>query len=205
MNPQHGGAQPGYVPPWSPPAGQPPVPGPPRRRGFSWATASVGLVAVAALIVGILALTKPSPGPAPSSAGSPSTSPSSTSTPAADTTSANKALCQAIAPLMTESDSVTNAYIDSGGTKSPERIAATPKFVSDTKDWASRIQPTIEAHPGVDPYFARTLQRFVDDRRLLITDLDAGPSLPYDDAVYADSMAAYNGPLRTCYDLGVRW
>jgi hypothetical protein len=106
---------------------------------------------------------------------------------------------------MTESDSVTNAYIDSGGATSPERNAARPKFVSDTRDWTSRIQPIIDAHPDVDPYFARTLQRFVDDRRLLITDLDAGPSLPYDETVYSDSMAAYNGPLRTCYDLGVKW
>jgi hypothetical protein len=166
----------------------------------------VGLVAVAALVVGILALTTSS-GSGSSAAGSSSVSasPSPTSTPAADTTSANRALCQAIAPLMSESDSASKAYINTGAIGSPERTAATPKFVSDTKDWASRIQPVIDAHPDVDPYFARTLQRFVDDMRLFVTDLDAGPFQPYDETVRNDSLAAYSGPLRTCYDLGVRW
>jgi hypothetical protein len=202
VNPQQGGGQPGHPPRWPPPVGQP-VPAPAPVRAFYWLIGLCGLIAIAALATGIVALSKTS---------EPSTTPpavansmSTTSTRVGDTASADRALCQVIAPLMSESDSLTSVYMNTGTSHSPERIAATPEFVSDTKDWASRIQPVIDAHPGVDPYFARTLQRYVDDRQLYVTDLDAGPSLPYDDTVYADSMAAYNGPLRTCYDLGVRW
>ncbi|WP_373145954.1 hypothetical protein [Mycobacterium marinum] len=206
MNPEHSGGESGHALPWPPPAGQQPVPGQPlRRRGSSWGTVVVGVVGIAALVVAIIALAKAS---SQSSVASPplgSSSASPAPTRAGDTSTADRALCEAIAPLMAESDSATTAYINTGTSQSPERIAATPKYVTATQDWASRIQPVIDDHPDVDPYLKRTLQRFVDDMRLYVTDLDAGPSLSYDDTVYADSMAAYNGPLRTCWDLGVKW
>ena len=200
MNPEQSGVQPDYAMPWPPPGGHQPVPGPPKRSGFPWGTVLVGLIGIAALVVGIIALIKASGSTTPT----PSLAAPTSSTPA-DTSSADRALCHAIAPLMAESDSVTTAYINTGRPRSPERIAATPKYVATTKDWATRIQSAIDANPDVDPYFQRTLQRFVDDRRLFVTDLEAGPSQPYDDTVYSDSMAAYTGPLRTCWDLGVKW
>jgi hypothetical protein len=49
------------------------------------------------------------------------------------------------------------------------------------------------------------LQRVIDDRKLLIADLRAGPWQDYDETIYEDSVAAYDGPLNICYDLGVQW
>lgn len=80
-----------------------------------------------------------------------------------------------------------------------------PKFISDTKDWVGRIQPIIDSHPGVDPYFHRTLQRFVDDQRNLVADLEAGPWQPYDQTIWNDGLGAGNGPQVTCWDLGIKW
>ncbi|MEE6140366.1 hypothetical protein SKC41_29145 [Mycobacterium sp. 050128] len=80
-----------------------------------------------------------------------------------------------------------------------------PKFVSDTKDWVGRIQPIIDSHPDVDPYFQRTLQRFVDDEKSLAIDLAAGPWQPYDQTIWNDALGAENGPMSTCWALGVKW
>jgi len=63
----------------------------------------------------------------------------------------------------------------------------------------------LDSHPNVDPYFKRSLQRFIDDGKLLAADLKPGPTKSYDDAIWSDSMAAYGGPLSICYDLGVQW
>lgn len=186
----------GVPPSWSPP------PGPPPRPKWSWSGllgVGIGTVALAVAIVGVART--PSGPPASVAV---STTPSQTAS-AADTTAANRDLCSAIAPLMTESDRTTTEWVKSGHTGSPERDAATPKYVAATQDWVRRIQPIIDAHADVDPYLHRTLQRFVDDRRLLIADVAAGPWQPYDDAAYSDSLAAYSGPLSVCSELEVKW
>lgn len=122
-----------------------------------------------------------------------------------DTASANRALCGAIAPLMGDNDRVSKALSSQAPSGSPAWNAAMPKFISDTKEFVGRIQPIIDSHPDVDPYFHRTLQRFVDDQRNLVADLDAGPWQPYDQTIWNDGLGAYNGPQVTCWDLGVKW
>lgn len=186
----------GIPPAWPPSPGQPP------RPKWSW----TGLLGVAigtvALVVAIVGVTRtPSAPPASVAA---STTPSQTAA-SSDTTAANRDLCLAIAPLMTENDRFTTTWVKSGHTGSPERDAATKPFVAATQDWAGRIQPVIDAHPDADPYLRRTLQRFVDDNRLLIADVAAGPATPYDDTIYNDSVAAYGGPLSVCTGLGIKW
>ncbi len=162
-------------------------------------------IGTVALVVAIVAVARPSSAPAAQVASAPaSTSPSSVA-PAGDTSAADRDLCTAIAPLMTESDTTATAWVNSGHTGSPERDAATPKYVSSTQDWVRRIQPVIDAHPDVDPYLHRTLQRFVDDQRLLIADIAAGPWQPYDATIYSDANAAGSGPLSVCSGLGVKW
>ena len=160
------------------------------------------LLASAALAVGIVDLVRPST-PVASAPSSPTTS-APTSAPT-DFTAANRALCTAIAPLMTDSNRVAKAFTSLGPWGSPESNAGVPKFISDTKDWAGRIQPVIDSHPNVDPYLRRSLQRFVDDRRLLVADLEAGPWTPYDQTNWNDSLSAGTGPLSICWDLGVKW
>ena len=167
------------------------------------AVAAAIVLAVAALVVSVVDLTRSSSTSAP--VASTPAAPAPTTAPA-DTTAANRALCTAISPLMADSNRVAKAYSSLGPAGSPAWNAGVPTFVSDTKDWLGRIQPVIDGHPDADPFFRRSLQRFVDDRRFLILDLEApGPYQPYDDTIWYDSLAAGSGPLNICWDLGVKW
>lgn len=159
------------------------------------------LIAAAALSTGIVLLARPAP--APPATSPPPTTPDAHST--GNTTAADRALCASIAPLMGESDTFTNSYMDVGEPGSPAWDAATPKFITSTQDWIRRIQPLVDANPDVDPYFQRSLQRFIDDRHLLVVDLTPGPLTPYARALYEDSVGAYSGPLHVCDGLGVKW
>jgi hypothetical protein len=194
------------------PAGFPALPGPwpygppPSRRnkGTAFAIAVVGLLAVAALVVSIVDLTRSPTTSSTSNASSPSSSVATTAP--ADTTTANRVLCTAIAPLMTEDNRVAKSLSDQAPSSSPGWSTALPKFVSDTKDWLGRIQPVIDSHPNVDPYLSRSLNRFVDDQRYLVGDLQGGgPWAPYDQTIWNDSLGAVTGPLNVCWDLGVKW
>jgi hypothetical protein len=212
---QHGGPGAPYGPPPhvpggapAPPPGQPPygwqqVPQPPRHRGSKVLAAGVIaaiVLATAALVVGIVDLTRSTPAPAVASSG-----PSTPTAPAGDTSTADRALCTAIAPLMGENDRINNTYGQLGDAGSPPRDAATPKFVTDTEDWAGRIQPILDQHPDANPYLRRTTQRFIDDQRLLASDITTGPLQEYIKSLFSDSIAAYAGPLHVCYELGVKW
>jgi hypothetical protein len=106
---------------------------------------------------------------------------------------------------MGESDRTTNTYIGLGPAGSPERDGALPKFISDTQGWISRIQPIADGHPGVNPFLHRSLQRFIDDQKLLAVNIAPGPLKSYDEAIWADSLASYGGPLSVCDQLGVKW
>jgi hypothetical protein len=106
---------------------------------------------------------------------------------------------------MAESDREAHEYIDAGPAGSPQRDAAIPKYRGDTEDWGRRAQVALDAHSDVEPFFKRTLQRFIDDLKLLVANVRPGPSTKYDDAAYDDSMVAYGGPLAICQALGVQW
>ena len=136
----------------------------------------------------------------------PAAEPATVSSPAADTAGADKALCTAIAPVMADSDRITNEWEHSGPQGSAARTAALPAFVASTTEWTTKAQAELDLHPDAQPFLRRTLQRYIDDRRQLAYDLrGGGPLQPYDDAGYADSMMAYAGPLAICADLGVKW
>jgi hypothetical protein len=213
---RHGPGTPyGPAPGPSAPGGPPAPPGPPpadwrypppptrRGRGLPIAVAAAIVLATAALVVGIVDLALPSQTAAPVA---PSTTPAAaTPMPGQDTTAADRALCTAIAPLMGESDRTTNTYIGLGPAGSPERDGALPKFISDTQDWISRIQPIADGHRGVNPFLYRSLQRFIDDQKLLAVNIAPGPLKSYDEAIWADSLASYGGPLSVCDQLGVKW
>lgn len=200
------GTAPGGPPP--PPVGPPGNDwryAPPVRRGNKLMSAGIvitALISLAALAVGIVALvTRPTPAtavPAPAPA-------SRSAAPAGDTTTADRALCNAISPLMTEDDHNSNTWIATGDPGSPERDAALPKYRDDTEDWAGRIQDVVDANPNAHPFLLRTLQRFVDDRVLLVRNMRPGPSKQYDDEAWSDSMTAYGGPLSVCNALGIKW
>jgi hypothetical protein len=166
------------------------------------AIAAAILLASAALVVGIIDLTRPSQTAEPASQ---TTTPAATPTTGHDTTVADRGLCTAIAPLMTEIDRVSNTFIGLGPAGTPPRDAALPKYISDTQDWIARVQPILDQHRDASPFFQRTLQRFIDDRNLLISDLAPGPLSSYANALWSDSLGAYSGPLHICDQLDVKW
>lgn len=152
------------------------------------------LLAVTALVISVVSLlTRPTPAP---TAGPPS--------PQA-ITAADKALCQAIGPLMKENDDRSNAFLATGEPGTPERDAALPKFVADTQDWARRTQLALDAHANPPRLITRALQRYIDDMQLFVASVRPGPGTQYDEAAWTDSIVAYGGPLALCQQLGAAW
>ncbi len=195
MNPQ--GPDMRLIQPW---AGQPEQ----RRRRFSWLALCALVVATAALVVSIVDLARSEPATGRTQAGSVAASPSSPTRPAR-TTDANRAFCTDIAPLMAESDRTGQAFSHLGTPNSPEWKPGAQTFITDTKAWVPRMQTVIDNHGDADPYLLRSTQRFVDDLRYIVADLEAGPWRPYDQTGWNDSLEAGSGPLSVCFDLGVKW
>ena len=106
---------------------------------------------------------------------------------------------------MAESDKSAQAYSHLGTPNSPEWKPGAQTFVNDTKAWLPRMQTVIDSHGDADPFLVRSTQRFVDDRKFLVEDLDSGPWEQYDQIIWSDSLAALSGPLTACFDLGVKW
>ena len=118
------GGPPGYDWRYAPPA--------PRRSKLPAAGVVIAiLLAAAALAIGIVLLVRPAPVP---SAAAPTPAASNVTT-TGDTTEEDRALCTAIAPMMAEGDRITKGWIGIGKPGTPARDAATPKFITDTRDW----------------------------------------------------------------------
>ena len=108
---------------------------------------------------------------------------------------------------MTESNKSAQAF-SRVGKDSPEFKAAAEKYIPETKAWVGRMQPVIDSHGDADPFLVRSLQRFVDNQRDLVADLEGGGGatwLPYDQTNWNDSLSALSGPTAVCWDLGVKW
>lgn len=152
------------------------------------------VLAVAALVLSLISLfNEPTSAPA---ASAPNPPPVAT---------ADKALCQAIGPLMKENDDRSNAFLATGEAGSPERDAALPKFVTDTQDWARRSQQALDGHASPPRLATRALQRYIDDMQLFVASVRPGAGTQYDEAAWTDSIVAYGGVLSTCQQLGIGW
>jgi hypothetical protein len=187
------GRETGFAPPYRGPLPQG------RRKILGAGVVLAILMAIAALIVAILALTQEPPPAASATASAASPSPQG------PTTDADRKLCQAIAPLMKENDDRSNAFLGTGDPGSPEQDAALPKFVTDTQDWAQRTQQVLDANANPPRLLTRTLQRYIDDMQLFVASVRPGPGTKYDEAAWTDGIVAYGGPLATCQALGVQW
>jgi hypothetical protein len=188
-----------YIPP--PPANFGPGAVPTRKRGglLAVGVALAVLLGVAAVTTSIVTAVKgsePSP-PAPISQAEPQK---------LFVDDADKPLCEAIGPLMKESNDLTNGFIGKGDPSSPERRAAIPQFKSDTVELTDRMQKIINDHAEPPRYLTRTLQNYVDGMLLYSENMypDRGAD-PFDKATYDATVVAYGGPLATCYKLGVHW
>lgn len=192
--------QPSSGPPQPGPFHVPPVPPPPRRssRFPLWLAVVAVLLSTAALIVAVISALRD---PLPTSS-SVSTSETSTARPA-DVQAVDRDLCEEIAPLIKESSRNKNNFSGLGAQGSPERNAGITDFVERTQDWASRAQQVLDAHTDPPRYLTRSLQRYIDDMRLFVDGLRPGPGHDSDQAVWTDSIAALNGPVMVCSQLGV--
>jgi hypothetical protein len=206
----------GYVPP---PGGYAPVPSsggrppapplppygvttrPNGRGGRILVGAGVALaivLAAAALVVALVAHDNKAAPPSGAASTRSSTEPQSTET-------ADRALCQAIAPLMKEGDARAKAFVNLGQSGTPERDAGIAQFVADTQSWADRVQKVLDQHKDPPRFLTRTLQRYIDDVRLYAVNIRPGPATEFDTAAWNDSVVAYGGPVGVCPTLGVQW
>ena len=171
---------------------------PPPKRTSRLATV-LGLVAVllaaAALVVSLVkkpeVQTPAQPAPAPT-----------TSAPEIFVDDLDRSLCQAIAPLMKESDERARAFATFAN-NSPEQKAALPQYRTFTEDWAKRLQTVLNDDAGPPRYLTRVLQRFVDDTLLYAGVDSVGDEIGLN--TWKMSLSDYGGPLGRCRALGVTW
>lgn len=117
---------------------------------------------------------------------------------------ADRALCEAIAPLMKEIVAQNRAFgpLVPG---SPEQGAAIPGYRAFVEDWASRLQPILNQHNDPPRYLTRTLQSYIDDKLLYVELVQPGHVDSYDNDTWNQSGIDYGGPLGTCSKLGINW
>ena len=119
---------------------------------------------------------------------------------------ADKALCEAIGPLMREETERANAFLATGEPNSPERKAAIPDFKRSTLEWANNVQSLLNEHADPPRYLTRTLQDYIDGMLLYSENMYPDrPADAYDNQTYDSAAIAYGGPLGTCYKVGIRW
>lgn len=182
-----------------------PFPNPPQRRGLLSAVglASAIVLSIAALIVGIISLNRPTASTASSQLSSVATT--SASSASSDTTSADRKFCEAVGPLLRESNETGKAFVNLGQTGTPARDAGIANYRASVLDWVKRIQPVLDQNPSADPYLRRMLQRMVDDIHSFATSIRPGPATDPDSAAWNDATVAYGGPYDVCHRLGVEW
>lgn len=163
------------------------------------------IAASAFAVIGVIVGVVGSAGPGTAPPGAASQAPSSAAPRPSDPTTAGKALCSAMKPLFAEMDARSNAWVATGDAGNTRRDAALPGYRAFIEDWAIRAHEVVNANHAADPFLVRTTQRFIDDRVLLVRNMRPGPSTTYDREAWADSMAAYGGPLSVCDEFGITW
>jgi hypothetical protein len=155
-------------------------------------------LAAAALVISLITAHHNSSTPAAQPTSQPTNRPAST-------TDSDKALCEAIAPLIKESNAEAKAFVALGNYGTPERDAGIPAYVAQTTDWVKRAQTVVDQQvsAGSPDYLKRSLQRFIDDVRAYVSNIRPGPATDGDNAAWNDSLVGLAGPLEVCGDLGV--
>jgi hypothetical protein len=159
----------------------------------------ISCVSSAALVLSLVALTKHTVSDNASPAG-----PQARTGQPGSTDDADKALCTAIAPLIKEDAERGKAFVGLGDSGTPARDGAIPDFLHYTQDWTKQIQPVLDQHPDASPYLTRTLQRYIDDRRIYAGNIRPGPEQDADAAAWNDATVAIGGPLEVCGNLGIK-
>ncbi|MDT5013281.1 MAG: hypothetical protein QOH57_4898 [Mycobacterium sp.] len=185
----------GYGPPLPPP-NVPFVPSPRRTSRLAVSLAALAVVLAAAALVVSLVRKPPTAQPPPAP----------TTVPAQQlfVDDADKALCQAIAPLMKEMVAQSRAFgpLVPG---SPEQGAAIPGYRAFVEGWTPRMQVALNQHSEPPRYLTRTVQTFIDDKLLYVELVLPGRVDDYDRPTWIQGGIDYGGPLGTCSKLGITW
>lgn len=160
------------------------------------------LLAAAALVVGTIAISRPTSS-IPANRTPPAASP--TASAPTDTTAADRQLCEVVGPLLRESDETGKGFVNLGDPGTAARDAGIPNYEASVLDWVKRIQPVLDSHPKANPYLRRMLQRMIDDIHSYATNIRPGPETAPDAAAWNDASVAYGGPFDVCHRLGVQW
>lgn len=179
--------------------GQPPSSTLPPRRGGKLTGIGVAVavvLAAAALVVSLVRQPDESVATAPSSA--PATS-------AGDTSAADKALCEEVAPLLREIIDIGKRFVALGASGTSPRDDGIPSFRNEVEDWAKRVQPIIDRNAYPPRFLTRTLQMEVDFKHLYAANIRPGPELDADAQAWNIAAIAYGGPYEVCHALGVSW
>jgi hypothetical protein len=138
----------------------------------------------------------------------PAATPTSTAaTPSAsgDTTKADDALCQAIAPLIKESLQDGKDFVNLGHTDTPERDGGIPAYKAKVDAWVDRIQPVLDQHANPPRYLTRMTQMFIDFTRSYADNIEPGPEHEVDAASWNSRLGAFGAAFEICPKYGVTW
>jgi hypothetical protein len=162
------------------------------------------LLAGAALVVSLIRK------PETSAPAQPTTTPTTTaSTPTASAQQifaddADRALCQAIAPLMKDIAEQNRAFAAlSPG--SPEQGTAIPAYKAFIEGWAEKTQAELNKFASPPRFLTRTLQSYIDDKLLYVEMVQPGHVDPFDEPTWTQASIDAGGPLSTCSKLGITW
>lgn len=184
-------------PPWPPQPG-----GAPQRRGLL-VPIGVGVAILLAAVALVVALVK----------GSTNAPPASTPTQAANSKpaevfvdDADRALCLAMGPLMSENNDARKAFLESGQQNTPERKAAIPKFVSDAYEWAHRAQEVLNQHSDPPRFLTRNFQQYIDYDLLFAEGLSPDrDSSVYENQIYELGTMQLSGLIGRCSEVDAPW
>ncbi len=187
-------------PPLRTPAGDNPHRRPPRWIANS--VTGIGVIAAAAALV--LSLTYHPGGDEQAAAPSQPTAPTTVvAGPVGG--DGDKALCAAIVDLVNEANTTDTAFMHLGAEGSPERVAGFPAYQAAVRDWVTRIEPILAAHPDASDYLKRNMHRFTDDRRIYAAMGGNGPQGTNEFAAWRDELLALSAPYDVCPKLGPGW
>jgi hypothetical protein len=158
------------------------------------------LLGAAALVVSLTGIGHQSTQPAATATSTPTT-PSA----GGDTTDADRALCQAIGPLIQESLQDGKDFVNLGFSGTPERDGDIPAYRAKVDAWVDRIQPVLDQHANPPRYLTRMTQMFVDFTHSYAENIRPGPVKDVDTAAWNNRVVALGGPFELCKKYGVTW
>ncbi|WP_441964609.1 hypothetical protein [Mycolicibacterium houstonense] len=157
------------------------------------------LASVAALALGVIAVSKQPQAQQPPAQQTPAAAP------ILFDEQADRALCEALPDLMRERNAADTAFQALPPAGSAQRNAAIPQYKNDVQDWAQRTQDVLAAHSAPDRYLTRTLQRYIDDKLLYAQNIYPNKTDPFDEATWNAGVVDYGGALGRCNQLGIGW